>query len=397
MNRTIGAILLIIGLSIGPPILALPFSLSVLGFPLSIVLFILLWALMLYTGLLLLEVNLWFMPGINMMNMARKCLGKPASYFVWVCYVLFCYSLLAAYLTGGGSIVSASFSGMQGLFFPDWVGAIPWVLICGLVLYFGPTKVDYLNRLLMLGFAACFAMILTYSADSFNFQRLTGGNSHYFLLSAPIIMVAFCYHFLIPSIRDYLQGDVKHIKLAIVIATFITLALYVVWILVLFSALPYQGKDSLMTLQHSQYPVVTLLTLLDSLAKHPWMVALLRLFGFYTITSSFLAVAFSCFDFFADSFSIKKNKKGKLILLATVFIPPFIYTILYPTGFITSLNYTGIFVAILFVILPAVMVWSGRYIKQFSFGYKTPGGRVALSAVILLAFSIIYLQIKVHG
>jgi hypothetical protein len=51
-----------------------------------------------------------------------------------------------------------------------------------------------------------------------------------------------------------------------------------------------------------------------------------------------------------------------------------------------ALNYAGAFGAvILFGILPALMVWSGRYIKGISGEKIVPGGKITLGAIILFA------------
>ena len=48
---------------------------------------------------------------------------------------------------------------------------------------------------------------------------------------------------------------------------------------------------------------------------------------------------------------------------------------------------------ILLGLLPALMVWSGRYRHHFPSAFKTPGGKVALILVMVLSVIVITLEI----
>ena len=71
----ISAILLIAGTSIGAGMLALPVSTAQLGFPSAVALMIISWYIMYISALLMLEANLNFAPGANIISMADSYLG----------------------------------------------------------------------------------------------------------------------------------------------------------------------------------------------------------------------------------------------------------------------------------------------------------------------------------
>jgi tyrosine-specific transport protein len=63
--------------------------------------------------------------------------------------------------------------------------------------------------------------------------------------------------------------------------------------------------------------------------------------------------------------------------------------------FFKALNFAGgICAVILFGILPALMVWIGRYKKANSGAYKMPGGKPALVFIMAFAISILFIQIS---
>ena len=63
-----------------------------------------------------------------------------------------------------------------------------------------------------------------------------------------------------------------------------------------------------------------------------------------------------------------------MALFALTFIPPFVILALYPAGFHQILSWAGCIVAILFGIIPTLMIFKGRYKLGFT-GYKVPGGK----------------------
>ena len=98
-KRLIGGILLIVGTSIGGGMLALPMAVAAGSYPHASFLFVSVWLLMMFSALFLLEVNLWFPDGANLISMARKTLGRSAEVITWLFYLLLLYTLLSAYET----------------------------------------------------------------------------------------------------------------------------------------------------------------------------------------------------------------------------------------------------------------------------------------------------------
>lgn len=116
-------------------------------------------------------------------------------------------------------------------------------------------------------------------------------------------------------------------------------------------------------------------------------------FAFFAIVTSFLSVALSFIDFLADGLNIKKTPKGKVVLVLLVLGPPFLCAFLYPTIFLIALNTAGGFGAvILFGILPALMVWKGRYTQKLGHPELVPGGKPLLILIIAFAAWVMVLQ-----
>ena len=90
----------------------------------------------------MLEVNLWMGKDNNLTSMAKVTLGRVGQVFSWIIYLFLLYSLTTAYIAGGGSIVLDAFQSIFGVKLPEWVGALPLLVLFGYFVYKGTRSVD---------------------------------------------------------------------------------------------------------------------------------------------------------------------------------------------------------------------------------------------------------------
>ncbi len=130
---------------------------------------------------------------------------------------------------------------------------------------------------------------------------------------------------------------------------------------------------------------------LKELLDSPIVFAIGKSFAFFTMTTSYIALAYV--DFLADGLKVKKTGIKKAMLCLAVFIPPTIVAFTYPHIFITALSYAGEFsCAILFGLFPPIMMWVGRYIKKHSRNPRIPGGNPFLAVLILFVLTELVIQ-----
>jgi tyrosine-specific transport protein len=81
----------------------------------------------------------------------------------------------------------------------------------------------------------------------------------------------------------------------------------------------------------------------------------------------------------------------KICLFALV--PPLVLSLLNPQIFFQALNFAGgICAVILFGILPAAMVWMGRYRRRTLAPYRVGGGKSFLILLIFISLFVLTLQ-----
>jgi tyrosine-specific transport protein len=390
-SKLIGGILLVSGTTIGAGMLALPVSTGLAGFIPSIFLLVVFWLYMTYTAFLMLEVNLWMGPHTNLISMAKNTLGTIGEAISWLTYLFLLYSLTTAYVAGSGPIVIDIVETLTGYHMPSWAGSIPLLLIFGFFVYKGTKSVDYVNRLLMFGLVAAYCLLTIFLTPHVHADLLLHANPQYLLMAVSIVATSFGFHIIIPSLTTYFERDVSRIKQAIFIGSAIPLVVYIIWELLCLGIVPVDGK---LGLAEGYAKGSNGAYLLSELLGTSVIAQVARIFAFFAIVTSFLGVSLSLTDFLADGLKIRKTRGGRILLYMMVFLPPLVFTLTNPRAFLSALEYAGAYgVVILLGLMPALMVWAGRYRLHFTSTFTVPGGKIALICVILLSLFVISLEL----
>lgn len=394
-SKLLGGILLVIGTTIGAGMLALPVATAQLGFMGSLVLLIACWAVMTASAFLFLEVNLWLPPNTNIISMAGATLGKPGQAVAWVAYLCLLYSIISAYISGGGDLFHYLLNS-HGIPISLWMSSILFTCLFGFIVYCGIRSVDYVNRGLMFGKMGAYSLLVVLilpfiSLDYLNhveFTQIVSPNS------ITVTAVAFGCLMIIPSLRAYFGDDVKSLRKAIFIGMFIPLICYIAWDMVIMGVIPLDGESGLQQMIHSANSNSDLLSTLTSMLQQKTITALAKFFTSICMVTSFLSVSLSLSDFLADGLRVEKRGKGNLVVFGCTFVPPVAVVLFYPNAFMRGLNYAGISVFVLMILLPPLMTWAGRYRLSLANGYQVRGGKLLLALLVIFATLMIGFGIK---
>jgi tyrosine-specific transport protein len=257
--------------------------------------------------------------------------------------------------------------------------------------YKGTRSVDYVNRWLMAGLAVAYGLLIFFLTPHVQAEKLLHSNPKFLLIAVSIVATSFGFHIIIPSLTSYFEGNILRIKQAIFIGSAIPLIVYILWEFLSLGIIPLEGKDGIVM---GYVEGANGAHLMSKVLGTSMIAQIARLFAFFAIVTSFLGVSLSLTDFLADGLKIKKNRTGRVFLYMMVFVPPLIFTLTDPRAFLSALEYAGAFgVVVLLGLLPALMVWSGRYRLRLKSSFKTPGGKIALIAVILISLGVIGIEI----
>ncbi len=383
MGHVVGGTLLIAGTTIGVGMLALPVATGSGGFIPSMIIYLICWAFMLCTGLLLLEVSLWMPKDTSFISMAEKILGPVGRNIFWVVYLFLFVTVMIAHAAGGGSVLLD----ITGWNLPNWAAVVIYSGVLAPVVYLGARSVDRLNMILITGVILSYIAFLSVSFKNVDLELLKHSDWGKAWYALPILFTAFTYQVIIPTLITYMERNVKKIRLAIFLGSSIPLAIYLVWEFVILGIIP--TEDLLEAAKQGQNAIGPLKQLIPQVFK------IGKYFAFFTLTTSFIPLALSFFDFLADGLKWEKKGARRGVLCAAIFGIPTLIAIAYPNIFLIALGYAGgISCAFLFGLMPPVLAWVGRYVKHYSQERtQLPGGKPVL--VFLMVFAVLILVVEV--
>lgn len=393
-SRIWGASLLVAGTSIGAAMLALPLASVTAGFQWSLIVLVISWFFMYATGLCIIEVaSAYPSHSSSFVTLAENTLGKIGGKITALSFFCLLYSLLAAYITGGGDLLQGYLSVALGDYAIPNLGILVWTALFASIIYLGVFIGDQVNRLLMLMLFVLYG-VLTYKLNQHvNPSNLLHADARALWVALPIVFTAHAYHIVIPSIYHYLGEDARQTKKALLFGSLIPLGLYMVWEYIVFGVIPLSGEQGLAAIKQSQHTTSDLTHAFELISGSTVLGQISGGFIFFAIASSFLGVSMGMFDLIkdvTDKWNLSLNKMSRLLI---TFAPAFVYGVLYPQGFLLALSYAGIFVAFLHGMLPVLMVMGKRYRCKADSPYKMAGGLPILLVLLLFYVLVVILDV----
>lgn len=391
-NSAFGSTFIVAGTALGAGMLAMPLATAGIGFATAMLLLLGLWIIMAYTALLLVEAYQYNDANMGLSSLAYKYLGRPGRLIISLALPFLLYSLIAAYLAGGGEIISKTINSWLVWQLPDYVGVLLFAVIGGGVVCFGTHSVDLINRYLFatkIFFLATMLILLLPHVQQVNLLSMPVKQA--LILSAiPIVFTSFGFHGSVPSIVSYMQGDTVKLRKIFILGSAIPLLVYIFWQVATLGAIE---TDTFVGILADESGLNGLLAAVKAVVGTARVEMAVRLFAALALATSFLGVALGLFDFLADFFKLPSTVAGRLQTGAITFVPPLLFALFYPKGFIFALGFAAIALSVLSLLLPALLVRETR--KQHAEGYRVFGGQLGLWLVFVLGITIIVIQLAI--
>jgi tyrosine-specific transport protein len=386
-SKVFGSMLIIAGTTIGAGMLALPLASSGLGFGVASVLMFLIWSLMTYTALLMIEVHQFAPVDATLHTLAYKLLGRKGQVIASISMMFLFYALCAAYIAGGGEQLHTKLTNWFELDVPVQLGAILFTVLIGTVVAIGTRSVDMINRSLFSLKLIALVVMLFLLLPHVSVSNLVELPVHQGLVLAalPVIFTSFGFHGSIPSIVRYLGKDTKTLRWIIVIGSAMPLFIYLLW-LVASQGVLTQGE-----LINSQ-SLNGFIGSLSRLLHDPMIANAVSIFADLALATSFLGVSLGLYDFLSDLLKRSSTTSHRVQVAIATFVPPLGFAMFYPQGFITALGYAAFALVVLAIFLPVAMVASQRKQQEVD-GYRVKGGNTGLVIVTLAGILIMLVQL----
>ncbi|PHM37537.1 tyrosine transporter TyrP [Xenorhabdus innexi] len=390
-NRTIGSIFIVAGTTIGAGMLAMPLAAAGVGFGTTLAMLIVLWALMSYTALLLVEVYQYNKANTGLGTIAKRYLGTGGQVLTGFSMLFLMYALTTAYISGAGELLAASLSAWLDKQISVSVGIIIFTLVAGSVVCISTRSVDLINRLLFTAKVIFLVLVLGVMmphVDKINLISMPIEKG--LVLSAiPVIFTSFGFHGSVPSIVAYMGGETNKLRKIFLIGSAIPLTAYILWQLVTLGAI---SSNTFVGILAQQSGLNGLLQAVREVVASPKVELAVHLFADLALATSFLGVSLGLFDYLADLLKRRNHAKERLQTGLITFVPPMLCALFYP-NFVMALTFAAVALSILALLLPSLLVWRCRQENQG--GYRVKGGRPALVLIFLCGIAIIAIQIGI--
>ena len=383
MNKTVGSTLLVAGTMIGAGMLAMPLTSAGIGFGFTLVLLLGLWALLTFSALLFVELYQTAESDAGIGTLAEQYFGKAGRIIATAVLIIFLYALIAAYISGGGSLLKDLLPESFG----DKVSILLFTVIFGSFIVIGTHSVDKINRVLFFVMLAAFAVVLSLMLPEIKFDNLMAMpiDNALIISASPVFFTAFGFHGSIPSLNKYLDGNVKSLRIAILVGSGITLFAYFLWQLSTHGLL---SQNEFLQILREDATLNGLVKATLEITQSPIIANAVKIFSTLALVTSFLGVALGLLECIEDllkqSFDIHA---GRISLGLMTFIPLVLFSLFYPEGFILALGYAGQMFAFYAVVLPVALVWKARSIHP-NLPYRVWGGNALLVLVLVLGVII---------
>ena len=395
-NKTFGSALIIAGTTIGAGMLAMPLTSAGMGFGYTVLLLVGLWALLVYSGLLFVEVyQTAARLDDGVATLAEKYFGVPGRILATLSLLILLYALSAAYITGGGSLLS----GLPTAFGLDAISLksaiILFTAVLGSFVVIGTRGVDGITRILFIGKLVAFVFVLFMMLPKVALDNLMALPLDYaFVISAaPIFFTSFGFHVIMASVNSYLGGNVEKFRRAILIGTAIPLAAYLVWQLATHGVL---SQNEFVRILQADPTLNGLVNAAHQITGSSVMGEIVRIFSALALITSFLGVMLGVFEGLGDLFKRYHLPNNRFTLTVAAFLPPLAFALFYPEGFITALSYAGLLCAFYCLILPIALAWRVR-VTAPNLPYRVFGGNLALIAALLVGIVIMVIPFFIQA
>ena len=383
MNKTVGSTLLVAGTMIGAGMLAMPLTSAGVGFGFTLVLLLGLWALLTFSALLFVELYQTAESDAGIGTLAEQYFGKAGRIIATAVLIIFLYALIAAYVSGGGSLLKDLLPESFG----NKVSILLFTVIFGSFIVIGTHSVDKINRVLFFVMLAAFAVVLSLMLPEIKFDNLmaTPIDKALIISASPVFFTAFGFHGSIPSLNKYLDGNIKALRISILVGSAITLCAYILWQMSTHGLLT---QNEFLQILKEDATLNGLVKATLAITGSNMIAGAVKLFSTLALVTSFLGVGLGLLECIEDLLKRSFNiSAGRISLGLMTFIPPLVFALFYPEGFILALGYAGQMFAFYAVVLPVSLVWKARR-AHTNLPYKVWGGNLTLIIVLVLGVII---------
>lgn len=380
----LGGSMLVAGTAIGAGMLGLPMISAGMWFYWSTALLVISWFMMYRSSQALLEVNLHFQPGDSFHTLTMTLLGKKWAAVNGFSVAFVLYTLVYAYVSGGGSVVQHALTPLLGIAPPRLLTSLIFALLLAIGIWWSSKAVDRLSIIFMIGMVVTLIISITGMLGNLHLNTLldlngSGGSFIFIWCALSTYLTSFCFHASVPSLMKYMGNDGQTINRCLRYGTLIALFCYFIWILAADGLIP-RPDYKIVIAQGGN--VGNLLSVAGENLGQSLITRFLEAFSLLAVATSFLGAGLGLFDYMADLCNFDDSRLGRTKTMLVTLAPPMTCGLIWPDGFLPAIGWAGLASSIWSVIVPAMLLYMCR--RRFIVDiYAVPGGLVNVPLLVL--------------
>lgn len=384
-QRRLGGSMMVAGTAIGAGMLGLPMISAGMWYGWSAALLFVSWFCMLRSSQALLEVNLHFERGHTMHTMVRETLGPRWNAFNGFSLAFVLYTLVYAYVSGGGSVVGHALAAALGAEPPRALTSLLFSLLLAGCVWWSSRAVDRFSVILMGGMIVTFLLSVGGMIDRARWGNLLGGGEAVFIFgAASTYLTSFCFHASVPSLIKYLGKDGRTIDACLRTGTLLALACYLVWITAADGIIARPAFRDIIAAGGNVGDLVAA----SGSAIGGIILTMLETFSLLAVATSFLGAGLGLFDYMADLCGFDDSRHGRTKTMLITFAPPMLCGIVWPDGFLPAIGWAGLASSVWSVIVPALLLRAVRREHAARGAYRAPGGAATVPLLLIYGVAV---------
>ncbi len=365
MNKsTLEAAATLAGCVIGAGILGIPYVVAKAGFLIGIIDIIAIGILVMFLNLFIGEIVLRTKGTHQLQKYAEIFLNKKWSRVMFISLLISLYGALIAYLMGEGQVINAL---LGWIYDSELFWSCIFFIFASLLVYKGIRGVSFSE---LISVSAMILIIIFLGVISFNHinpLNFAGFEIRNIFIPYGVIMFAYFGLVAIPEVREVLIKEKRNVKKAIVIGSVIPIFIYILFAFVIIGVTGVETTE-----------VATI-----GLGQKVGYIALLfgNLFAFFSIFTSFLAIALALVELFKYDLKLKKN----LAFVSAVGVPFVAFLLLRKSATFTKvLDVTGYFAGGIIGLLIIAMIGNAKKKSQ-----RTPEFTITKNIILRILIALV--------
>lgn len=384
MYKRIGATMLVAGTCIGSGMIALPMMLVKVGLIPAIIMVAALWAVIYYTCLASIELNLQAGTGLSLGSLGKKFSGKIAEIMGTGSYKILSFALLAVYIYGGSSVMQQLISSKLDF----KIIATIYSLVTILILLLPVKYIDYINRLLFVGLIAIISVLIIGLASRISWTNLPlfapqYNNLHIWQAIIPAIFTCFGFQVIFHTLTNYCNKDPYLLKKVFFWGSLIPAFVYVIWTVSILGVIYQNNSEFYDKMTNSNIEVGMLIQVLCDISDNSFIYVLIWWLSSLAIFTSVVGVGLALCESIEDMLPIR----SRVLAAVTTVFPAYLVAILIPNAFLAVLGFAGMILVVIAILLPIYLLTSLKNKKLYYAelnNKKLLFGSVAVGVAIML-------------